>query len=62
MMMNIGVGVALGSWLSFAILTIGTIATYLYRVRVEEQALLNTIGEPYRSYMQETKRFVPHIV
>jgi protein-S-isoprenylcysteine O-methyltransferase len=62
MMMNIGVGVALGSWLSFAILTIGTIATYLYRVRVEEWALLDTIGEPYRSYMRESKRFIPYIV
>jgi protein-S-isoprenylcysteine O-methyltransferase Ste14 len=62
MMMNIGVGVALGSWLSFAILTIGTIATYLYRVRVEERALLDTIGEPYRSYMRESKRFIPYIV
>ena len=62
MMMNIGVGVALGSWLSFAILTIGTIVTYLYRVKVEEQALLDTIGEPYRSYMRESKRFIPYIV
>ena len=62
MMMNIGVGVALGSWVSFVILTIGTIATYLYRVRVEERALLNTIGEPYRSYMRESKRFIPYIV
>lgn len=62
MMMNIGIGLALGSWLSFALLTIATIATYLYRVRVEERALLNTIGEPYRSYMKETKRFVPYIV
>jgi protein-S-isoprenylcysteine O-methyltransferase Ste14 len=62
MMMNIGIGLALGSWASFALLTIATIATYLYRVKVEERALLNTIGEPYRSYMKETKRFVPYIV
>lgn len=62
MMMNIGIGLALGSWVSFALLTIATIATYLYRVRVEERALLNTIGEPYRSYMRESKRFIPYIV
>ena len=62
MMMNIGIGLALGSWASFALLTIATIATYMYRVRVEERALLNTIGEPYRDYMKESKRFIPYIV
>jgi len=62
MMMFIGIGLALGSWLSFALLTIATIATYSYRVAVEERALLDTIGEPYSSYMKERKRFIPYIV
>jgi len=62
MMMFIGMGLALGSWLSFALLTIATIATYSYRVAVEERALLDTIGEPYSSYMKERKRFIPYIV
>ena len=62
MMMNIGIGLALGSWLSFVLLAIATIATYGYRVMVEERALLDAIGEPYRSYMMERKRFVPFIV
>jgi len=62
MMMFIGIGLALGSWLSLALLTITTIATYSYRVMVEERALLDTIGEPYRSYIKERKRFIPYIV
>jgi protein-S-isoprenylcysteine O-methyltransferase Ste14 len=62
MVMFIGIGLALGSWLSFALLTIATIATYGYRVAVEERVLLETIGEPYRSYMKERKRFIPFIV
>jgi protein-S-isoprenylcysteine O-methyltransferase Ste14 len=62
MMMFIGIGLALGSWFSFILLTIATIATYGYRVVIEERALLDTIGEPYRSYMNDTKRFVPYIV
>jgi protein-S-isoprenylcysteine O-methyltransferase len=62
MMMFIGIGLALGSWFSFILLTIATIATYCYRVVVEERALLDAIGEPYRSYMKETKRFIPYIV
>jgi protein-S-isoprenylcysteine O-methyltransferase len=62
MMMFIGIGLALGSWFSFALLTIATIATYAYRVAVEERVLLDTIGEPYGSYMKERKRFIPYIV
>ena len=62
MMMFIGIGLALGSWFSFALLTIATIATYGYRVAVEERVLLETIGEPYRNYMKERKRFIPYIV
>ena len=62
MMMFIGIGLALGSWFSFALLTIATIATYAYRVAVEERALLETIGEPYGKYMKERKRFIPYIV
>jgi protein-S-isoprenylcysteine O-methyltransferase Ste14 len=62
MMMYIGTGLALGSWLSLALLTIATIATYSYRVVVEERALLETIGEPYGAYMKERKRFIPYVV
>jgi protein-S-isoprenylcysteine O-methyltransferase Ste14 len=62
MMMYIGIGLALGNWLSFALLTIATIATYAYRVVIEERALTDAIGEPYRDYMKESKRFVPYIV
>jgi protein-S-isoprenylcysteine O-methyltransferase len=62
MMMNIGIGLALGSWISFALLTIATIGTYAYRVKVEERALVTAIGEPYRIYMKESKRFIPYIV
>jgi protein-S-isoprenylcysteine O-methyltransferase Ste14 len=62
MMMYIGTGLALGSWLSLALLTIATIATYAYRVAIEERALLDTIGEPYRAYMKERKRFIPYVV
>ncbi|MDP9201619.1 MAG: isoprenylcysteine carboxylmethyltransferase family protein [Gemmatimonadota bacterium] len=62
MIMFIGIGLALGSWFSLALLTIVTIATYTYRVAVEERALLDTIGEPYEAYMKERKRFIPYIV
>jgi protein-S-isoprenylcysteine O-methyltransferase Ste14 len=62
MIMFIGIGLALGNWFSFALLTVATIATYSYRVAVEERVLLETIGEPYGSYMKQRKRFIPYIV
>lgn len=61
-MMFSGIGLALGNWVSFVLITIASIATYWYRVTIEERALLGTIGEPYASFMKERKRFIPYIV
>lgn len=62
MMMYIGIGLALGSWFSLALLTITTVATYSYRVLVEERVLLDALGEPYDAYLKGRKRFIPYIV
>lgn len=61
-MMHTGMGLALCSWLSLALLTLTALATYIHRVRIEERVLLDTLGEPYRIYMQERKRFIPYVV
>jgi protein-S-isoprenylcysteine O-methyltransferase Ste14 len=61
-MMFAGVGLAFGNWISFALLVIGICASYVYRVRVEERALVATLGEPYRDYMRRRKRFIPWVV
>ena len=61
-LMNAGVGLALCSWLTLGLLTITAVVTYIYRVRIEEAALLGTLGEPYRAYMRETKRFIPSVL
>jgi Putative protein-S-isoprenylcysteine methyltransferase len=62
MMMYIGIGFALGSWLSLALITISTVATYSYRVVVEERVLLDALGEPYDAFLKGRKRFIPYIV
>lgn len=59
--MFLGVGVALGSWLSIAVLLLIPCYAYIRRVAAEERALLTTLGEPYRAYMARTKRFVPFV-
>ena len=62
MMMFTGIGLALGSWFSFGLLLVASIATYWYRVTIEERALVGTIGEPYRNFMKTRKRFIPYLV
>ena len=57
-----GIGVAVNNWLSLAVILIETCLVYGHRVRVEERALVATLGEPYRAYMARTKRFIPHVL
>jgi protein-S-isoprenylcysteine O-methyltransferase Ste14 len=58
----LGQTLALGNWVSVVIMLCATFLSYSYRVRIEERALVATLGEPYRAYMQRTKRFIPMIV
>ncbi len=60
--MFLGIGLALGSWLSLAIFFLEILIVYSRRVKAEETALLDTLGEPYRAYMARTKRFIPFIL
>lgn len=60
-LMHVGIGLALANWISLTVLILSTLLVYAYRVRVEEAALLSVIGEPYRTYMTRTRRFVPFV-
>jgi protein-S-isoprenylcysteine O-methyltransferase Ste14 len=61
LLMNTGIGFALGSWASLALLLIASVALYSYRIAVEEKFLLLNLGEPYRAFMMSRKRLVPHV-
>jgi protein-S-isoprenylcysteine O-methyltransferase Ste14 len=61
MLSFLGFGLALSNWLSLGLVVLGTAIGYSYRVQVEEQALINGLGQPYRDYMQHTKRFIPFV-
>lgn len=60
-LMNIGIGVALGSWASAVLLGVASLAVYGYRMRVEERALLAAIGAPYAEFLRTRKRLVPFL-
>lgn len=60
--MYLGMGLALGNWLSVLAFVLLILTVYPRRVKAEEAALLNTLGEPYRQYMLRTKRYIPFIL
>lgn len=60
-LLNVGVGIALGSWGSALLLTLSSLGVYIYRMTVEERALLAALGEPYREFMRTRKRIIPFV-
>ena len=60
-LLNTGVGIALGSWAATLLLAVTSVAAYVYRMNVEEHALLSVIGQPYRDFMSTRKRLIPFI-
>jgi protein-S-isoprenylcysteine O-methyltransferase Ste14 len=59
--LNAGVGVALGSWASALLLVVASTVAYMYRIVVEERTLVAVIGEPYREFMRGRKRLIPFL-
>ena len=57
----LGIGLTLGNWLALLVVLIGGVIGHLYRVHVEEQALVAVLGAPYRAYMRRTCRFIPFV-
>ncbi len=59
--MLLGLGLALTNWASLIIVLATGLIGLLYRVRVEERALADALGQPYVDYMRHTKRLIPLI-
>lgn len=60
-LMNAGIGLALGSWGSTVLLVLASFVVYRYRIAVEERALLAIVGEPYRQYIRARRRLIPFV-
>ncbi len=61
MMVMAGVGITLGNWLSLIVCVLLPLAAYVARIRVEEDALEEALGESYLQYEQGKARLVPGI-
>jgi protein-S-isoprenylcysteine O-methyltransferase Ste14 len=57
----ISLGAAFGNWLGLGIALVLSFVGLYYRIRVEEKALLEELGEKYRRYAETHKRLVPFV-
>ncbi len=56
-----GVALCFGNFVSALVLSIPNVALLMQRVRIEETALSQGLGEPYRAYISRTKRLIPGV-
>ena len=54
-----GTGLMAANWAGLAAMTLLPLAVTLWRIRLEEAALLTGLGERYRGYASDRKRLVP---
>ncbi len=57
----LGVALSFANWLSLLGVLLIPFLGYSYRVWVEEEALVKSLGQPYLDYMKRTKRFIPFV-
>ena len=58
----LGLALTYTNWLSLLVIIGCALIGFSYRIRVEEQALQEHLGQLYREYMQHTKRLIPYIL
>jgi protein-S-isoprenylcysteine O-methyltransferase Ste14 len=56
-----GLGFFIGNWLSVVALTGCLAAGLVYRIRIEEEAMLSDLGERYRDFAATRKRLIPYV-
>jgi protein-S-isoprenylcysteine O-methyltransferase Ste14 len=55
------VGLCIGNWWSLVVLTVAVAGGLVFRIHVEERALMQNVGAGYRDYAATHKRLVPLI-
>lgn len=56
-----GLGVVYGNWIGLAGFSLSCLTIVLWRIHIEETALLSTAGSAYRQYAEHHKRLIPLI-
>ncbi|MFP3832564.1 methyltransferase family protein [Chryseobacterium sp. SIMBA_028] len=58
---SLGLGLYLNNWLSLLFAFVPPFLAFAYRIKIEEQALLEQFGEEYIAYRKTTKKLIPFI-
>ena len=61
LMAFLGLGIMMYNWLAALLLIVPITFMFLWRMKVEEQALTSALGEAYTQYMHRTKRLIPFL-
>jgi protein-S-isoprenylcysteine O-methyltransferase Ste14 len=61
LLIAVGAGATWGNWLGLAGLTSTTLVGLIYRIHIEEKALLEELGDRYRTYAEHHKRMIPFV-
>ena len=56
-----GMGIVLATGASLFVILLCGLTGVLYRIRIEEAALLDAFGQAYRDYMQRTYGLIPYV-
>ncbi len=58
----LGLGILLHNWLAAIVLVVPITVAFLWRIRIEEKALIAALGTAYTEYMARTKKLVPYLL
>ena len=57
----LGLGLTLGNWISLLIVFLPVLGAFLYRINIEEKALMDNFKDEYVDYQKKTKKLIPFI-
>ncbi|RQO39452.1 isoprenylcysteine carboxylmethyltransferase family protein [Chryseobacterium sp. KBW03] len=58
---SLGLGLYLNNWLSLLFAFVPPFLAFAYRIKIEEQALVEKFGDEYTEYRKSTKKLIPFI-
>lgn len=61
LLISAGFGVVMNNWICICLMVIPVFLALLYRIHVEEKALLEKFGSGYSDYMKKTRGLLPFI-
>jgi len=58
---SLGLGLYLNNWVSLILAFLPPFIAFTYRIKIEEQALIEQFGAEYSDYVERTKKLIPFI-